>query len=415
LHLRDHVRLREIRGTLHEIYVSSTGHEGMRRARREPRELVRLPRQPPLALGPWLSAAMITGASWASVARAQELDDLTLRWHAPATCPDRTAVLARIRAHLPQEHRSARPWSVEGRVVNQGARYHLELDMQSDESLAQRAIDNESCAALAEAAALLVALALDPEAAAARDAETAPANADEARMPEPDPTASAAASTPARPAASGGGAASEERTPSSPRAVEVAEDRSDTEAPDTPSAKIDLGWDFGAALQLDSGMLPQTPAVGLQPQLGVSLGRVSVRLGITLWFAARTSSDSYPSATLEGRGLLGNAGFCVELLSGPVTLAPCAVGEFGELVLESHGISSPGLSEAGWSAAGGGLRTGYLVAGGLRVTLDAHVLAPFRRPRWLVRTMQGGVPLFATAPATIRLAIGLSYAFEWLL
>jgi hypothetical protein len=159
-------------------------------------------------------------------------------------------------------------------------------------------------------------------------------------------------------------------------------------------------------------MLPQTPAVGLQPQLGLSFGRVSVRVGVTLWLDARTSSDSYPSAMLESRGLLGDAAVCAELLSAPLALAPCAVGEFGELVLEARGVSDPGSSAADWAAAGGGLRAGYLVTGGLWVTLDAHVLAPFSRPRWLIRTVHGDAELFTSAPETIRLAIGLSYAFE---
>jgi hypothetical protein len=354
---------------------------------------------------------MIAGGTWIAAARAQPLDDLALQWQVPDTCPNEMAVLARIRVHLPKQHRTARRWSVEGRITSEDGRYLMELVLQSGESQAKRTIVNESCAALVDAAALLIALALDPEAT--------PDEHEEAQGGETGAGARAAGSSPSHPAKApptpqGSDAldSGEDRAVLSTPTEGAAEDRAEAEAADAPAQEIDLGLDFGAALRLDSGMLPQTPAFGVQPQLGVSFGRVSIRLGITLWLEARTSSDSYPSATLEGRGLLGDAAVCAELLGAPLALAPCAVGEFGQLVLESHEISTPGSSEAGWAAAGGGVRLGHLVTGRLWVTLDAHLLAPFSRPRWLVRTMQSDAELFTAAPATVRLAMGLSYAFE---
>jgi hypothetical protein len=360
-------------------------------------------------------------AIWVGAAHAQTLDGLTLHWHAPDGCPDDTEMLARIRAHLPSGHRSPRGWSVEVRIANEGARYSMELVLRNGESHARRMIASESCAALADAAALLVALAVDPQAAAAPDPKAAPEGQGEAGTGARN-AARAAPSTPARTDSSrsepqGGNAvdAGERRAPSlSPApAQQPREDQAPAEAPDTAGQNaIGFGWDFGAAIRLDSGMLPQTPALGLQPQLGLTFGKVSGRIGMTVWLEADTPSESYPRATLEGRALLGDAALCLELVRATISFAPCAVGELGELVLESRGVSNPGSSAAVWAAAGGGMRAGYPMAGGLWATLDVLVLAPFSRPRWLVRTMQGDAELFTATSATIRVALGLSYAFE---
>ena len=364
-----------------------------------------------------LSASLIAGASWDAGAHAQTLDDLTLRWQAPDACPDENVVLARIRAHLPEQHRSARHWSVQARVTSEGARYRLELELRSGKSHAHRTIANESCAALADAAALLVALALDPEATAPADpeppiAEREPSAAGEvdAEARTDDRSGGARSAESARsPQPSRAGTAQEDRAPSPRRSTEASESRAESDA---SGGQIELGWDIGAALRLGFGMLPQAPALGLQPQLGLRFGRLSGRLGFTFWLEARTSSESYPNARLDGSGWLGDAGVCFELARPPITLAPCAVGEFGQLVLEPHDISSPARSPAGWGAVGAGVRTGYLIAGGVWATLDAHGLAPLSRPRWLVRTAQGDAELFTTEPVTARVAIGLSYAFE---
>jgi hypothetical protein len=159
-------------------------------------------------------------------------------------------------------------------------------------------------------------------------------------------------------------------------------------------------------------MLPQAPAVGLQPRLGLQVDRVHIAVGLSLWLEARSTAERYPSATLAGRGLLGDAAVCVELMRAGFTLAPCAAGELGELTLETHAISTPATSSVRYAAAGGGARAGYRITGGLEATIELLALAPFARPRWLVQTGQGDVEVFVAAKVAIRIAAGIAYVFD---
>jgi hypothetical protein len=356
-----------------------------------------------------LAIASIAAAATGSHAtgRAQSPDGLVLHWDAPERCPDRAQVLARIRAHLPREHRAGDRWFARATIAVDGARYRLELVLRGPASEARRSIDGFDCAALADAAALLVALALDPDSAAPLAADATPsdppaehaARADVAVPPpaprrERQPTAERTRTQPGQ---------------GTPPAID--DDEADDAVPHADAGLV-LAWDAGAALRFDFGMLPQTPALGVQAQLGLRIEPVRVALGLTWWPPARSAPERYPTASLDAHGLLGDALVCVELVRAGFALSPCVAGELGELTLATHAIRVPVTSEITHAAAGGGLRAEYRLAGSLEASLQALALAPFERARWLLQTARGDVEVFVAAPMAIRIAAGMAYVFE---
>jgi hypothetical protein len=364
------------------------------------------------------AAPLALGIGWDTGAHAQAIENLTLRWDAPEECPDQAAVLARVRAHAPSGHGSARDRFAQARVTKQDARYRLELVLRTPESRAHKTIESEACTALADAAALLIALALDPKAAATLNSRTGSTERGKSAGGDAHADAQEAiASAPKRSLVPGDvrqrppTAAAHEALAPTERSVDASDPDAGAHAPSGIGNGREIGLDAGAALRLGFGMLPQTPALGFSPQLGLRLGRLLGRIGVTFWLEARTVAERYPSATLDAHGVLGDATVCIELVRVPIALAPCVIAELGQLVLESHRIRSPARSTAGWGAGGGGVYSGYVIAGGFRATLDAHLLGPFSRPRWLVRTAQGNAELFVTDPVTVRIAFGVAFVY----
>lgn len=97
------------------------------------------------------------------VAAAGEPKGLELRWEAPTACPDRTQLLAAIDATLGEvAEGERRPLRVRGRVradPREGFVVRLELD---DGHASTRELRGTSCKELTDAAALVIAMTIDP-------------------------------------------------------------------------------------------------------------------------------------------------------------------------------------------------------------------------------------------------------------
>lgn len=109
-----------------------------------------------------LRAFALVATLWPSLAAAQAVE---LVWEAPAGCPDRAAVLAR----MPVAHR---PIAVRARSEHgANGRWSLHLELEGG----VRDLEADTCAELADAAVLMVALALDGAAPAPPPAPIPPA------------------------------------------------------------------------------------------------------------------------------------------------------------------------------------------------------------------------------------------------
>jgi len=362
-----------------------------------------------------VAAARVAGwifvcASGGVLAQASE-PSLELSWQAPRECPTRLEVLDRVRAHVPAIESSPQRLQAFASVTRSGAGYSLVLALRGIDLVAQKQLEVDSCAAAADAAALLIALALDPNAGAVRAPEEAPA-----ALGEPDP----ASATPAEAAPQVPAAGTTDETPGAPPEP----GRPQTRAPAPPTAPLrieqpaaaegaplELAFTLGAAVALDVGMLPQAPAWGLNPWLALSIARLRLAMGAWLWLPGEARLDRL-EANATGGAVGGDLSIGYELRQSRWLLAPYGVVELLRLRISTTGISDPDSAAATSVGLGPGLHGSYRLTHELRVTADTCAILPLTRARWLVRTEGADYAVHSTSTATFRAALGLAYGFR---
>lgn len=285
---------------------------------------------------------------------------MALEWSAPHECPDRPEVLAALRQHWPEGGQTSR-LRARARVVRDGAGFHLKLDLEGDAGRARRTLSDPDCAALAEAAAVLIALALE--------------NRDTTGTQEP------------------------------------AEDASLPPSPDD-AASSEFHLQLTASGRADFGTFPQQPALGIQAQLAARIDRLYVALGATYWTPRTASSASYPSAQLSGSGLISDLSIGVDATARPVVLTPQLNLEVGRLEAEAFGIAGPEQSSTLWIAFGPAASLAVSVLDDWSIALELAGLVTAYRAHWLVRTPSGDVPAFVSSSLVLRLAVRIGYALR---
>jgi len=140
---------------------------------------------PPLRAMPVLvcaSAALVC-------AEALAKEPVSLSWKAPAGCPTEADVRAEIDRLLGTSKAEA-PLEVIVIVTrNEAGRHHAKLDIKGEDGPTTREVDAASCAAVSDAAALIVAMTIDPAAALAAPPPTANVEAPTPAKPPAEPTA----------------------------------------------------------------------------------------------------------------------------------------------------------------------------------------------------------------------------------
>ena len=329
---------------------------------------------------------------------------LELSWQAPAECPTRPEVLERVRAHLPALESSSQRLQAFASVTRSGTGYALVLSLRGQDLVAQKQLEVESCAAAADAAALLIALAIDPQAVIVRDPS-------EAQVDDGAPGASNAQPEGSTPGTTGDTDAGAKPLPV-PQATPAVASRAPVirnPRPEAPAGEpLRPTFMLAAQLAVDVGMLPQVPTWGLHPWLSVSFGRLRAAGGFSLWLPGQTRVDRL-DARVKGRAIGGDLALGIELLQSRWLLAPGAVAELLELTLSTTGVSDPGATDTAWVALGPGLHTSYRLIGGLRVVADTSAVFPLTRARFLVHTAGPDFELLETPAATFRASLGLAY------
>lgn len=142
-----------------------------------------------------LAVAPVVGA-------AEPVHRVTLRYNAPEACPDDAQLISLIEGFLGQPLREAREQELAAQVTVLGAAvgYSAKLTFISPRGTEERFAEDADCSKLAEAAALLVALAIDPERVhakqAAAEGSPEPAAVEPPHEPEPKPPTVAPPSEP---------------------------------------------------------------------------------------------------------------------------------------------------------------------------------------------------------------------------
>jgi hypothetical protein len=367
----------------------------------------------------WGAAAIaLWGMLIGATASAQNsADRLTLIWDAPRECPDRGAVLARIANHLRDQRKIAENWRAEAHIVRKRAQYELELRVNNDASQpGLRVLRAATCGALADATAVLVALALEPQPSAAgsptaepaQPSSSAPATANAAEAGEPatnEAKPSTQRETPARTAPPRAAAQKSSQT-----AAETLEIEEPEILPAADSGKR-ISVAIAIATRFDAGMLP-SPRPGLHARFELRVSRMRAGLGLSWLPPIEAAADSYPAASLRASAILGDGWLGFAVLDSRLSLSPFAALESGGLALESRRIRQPDDRTFHWTSLGAGARASYRILAGLELGLDVAGLAPFSRPRLWVRTDEGDVTLFHAALVAVRVCVSIGYVFE---
>ena len=260
----------------------------------------------------------------------------------------------------------------------QPARWRLSLVTETAGAIGRRSIEAASCDGLADAAALIVALAFDPDAVAAT-AERARGGGDgqAATTPFEQPEPPSFETLPPAPPKLVPPLALPPPTP--PRVARVASNHRDGEP---------LRWAVSLNAAVDVGSLP-APAFGLGAALSASarltsLFRIRAALRPVLFFPQH--------AFLAGSNAVGgdfdffNVGLagCPELSVADADVGLCVGMELGRMAAEGFGVDTPERQAVLWSALPLGLSAGWRFYRPFGLRLDLGAAVPLSRPRWLL-------------------------------
>jgi hypothetical protein len=281
----------------------------------------------------------------------------------------------------------------------------VRLETPGEGSTQARELRGATCKAVADAAALILALMIDPD-AAARDDE-APSETNEPDKAGAD-RSDAAAKNPenqAPPIAPQAGTA----PPASPAPPSSPTPRPPQEpAPRAPAGSAQpIELRLSAWAGADIGSLPGlAPGFGALASIGFGAPRVAV--GIAFWPDKSGFLEDLSSAGSDVGLLAGELGICGALLQKPIEIAPCAAVEIGELYATGFGVVNPRRGGAVWVALKGG---GALVwrplkapFAGLGLTARIEAVIPLVRPRFVIEKVG---PVHSPAYVAGRGALGV--------
>jgi hypothetical protein len=321
-------------------------------------------------------------------ARAQS-PPLKVSWSAPESCPQQPAFTTQLEGFLGRELAALDDPSLDvvGNVRADAAKgYVARLRVRTKLGSQQRELAHRDCAELTEAAALVSALAIDPNLvvsspkAGDEPAEVSP-------VPTPPPPVDARPATPAEP-------------PSAPSAPSR-----DAPHPVRPSRSLHPSV---AALGLvGSSVLPGAGAgVGLFGALG--LGRFRLAARGNFWFPRfqGVAGVSGPGIDLGAWGVGLKA--CGLPLAGEVTLAACFGPELGDMYGTGNTqLTNPSTVHNRWSAVSAELALAIKSSSGLTTLFGLELGKTLEAPIYGVRVDGQDVEVFEAHAWPLNAYVGL--------
>jgi hypothetical protein len=336
-----------------------------------------------------IAASLLAAGLVASSGVAQPRQAFTIEWTAPDECPSADSVSAGIHDLLGPSPDASRPIAARATAYRgEDAQWHVEIITTSQDGTGQRKVSGPSCKAVAEAAELIVALAVDPDAVAARSGllpasasvSVAPPPASALPAPASAPSAPPAAPPPSRPAASSRpapGVSFTGRAALSVRAVaDIGALPSATPGWSAAIAYAPEGWRFGVSAQ-DFASRRQT--LSQRPGAGGEFD---------LWTA----------------GLLA----CRELAGSSLSAWVCAGAEVGKLHARGYGVRAPSSSNPWWYAATVDAAGQWKLGEAIAVRCSAGIAVPLDR-KWYVIDPYGSV--HRASPVSARFTVGPTLFF----
>jgi hypothetical protein len=314
-----------------------------------------------------LASFVVVAASLAG-SRADAADLLRLSWEAPAGCPSGETVRSAAVRNAPP---SAIPLEADA-IVSHRDRWTVTLKTRRPEASGERVLEAASCSALADATAVILALALVPPGEEEVRATAA--------KPEPQPVESAPP-------------VSEDRVPAVSRAPSNAK-------PGPPALAI--------------GGFAATDATSL-PGVGLGGGGLLAWTPGALRIEALFSAFAGPSQTVD-RSTAGArfsmtslaAGACYTVVRSAIELAPCGGASMHWVSAEGFGATANYDASARWASIDPGLLARAPLTSWLALRARADGLVPLGRPSFEVEN-EGVV--HKPPPFGIRAALGVELNF----
>ena len=316
-----------------------------------------------------------------AVAEPQE-KALALRWNAPETCENEAAILQKVEQQLGRPLNPSTT-SLECRASvssTKDGRFRVDLETTIRGEVRRRVLEGTSCAALANAVALVLAFLIDPDAVAAHSAA-----AGEKLQP------SQLAAPPAEPAAPPELPASIESTP--PAAAQRVDPTPPARAKqplDGPrSIATEPRWFARALIGVDSGTLPAATIVW-NVAVGRTIGPISAEISGSRFFPRSRLQGDAP-VTRGGRfdlwALGASIGYRVALPK--VELVPTVGVESGTVYGSGFGVAQPRQGKGLWLAATTFLQARYRPLSWLGAHAQVGAALPFARPSYVLDNVGG--------------------------
>ena len=287
-----------------------------------------------IGLGLWPSSGV--GAAQTTPGR------VSLRWSAPDECPDDIHVVHEVEGLLGQSLLESSEQSLGVRVVVQGSSalgYSAKISFSGPRGNDERALEHPDCEKLAQASALIVALAIDPERVRATQ---------RARyIPGEAPVASPPAAT------------AEARAAVMPSPVAVRPAPGCDVAPASPELREPArNIRFAVHGVAGAGPLPNFGA-GLEAAIGWHHRNLEADLLGRYWVPRSSELNVLPSASLDvALSTLGVRG-CFQPLAGVWSFSACLGGDVGDLRASGRGVENPRTAQTLYAAAAGAVRVSY--------------------------------------------------------
>lgn len=254
---------------------------------------------------------------------------LELTWDAPAACPDESAVRDAVEQGLVGRPTPQTPLTARGTVTTSATGYTLSLTMEHGEATSVRTVEAAGCDELADLAALLLVMTLDPLAGRpGPQPEPAPEpivpKPEPKPEPDPDPTPAPKEEAPTRPSPP----PEPERDEPTPKVLDI-----------RGAAGVGGGWGplpgAGAAFSLSGGLGQQhwaahvTAEAWLPSEAGTPAGNT-----VRVWLAG---------FGVQGCGILTPA--------KRWTVPLCAAVVAGPMSARGRGVDTPRTRRTAWLAA----------------------------------------------------------------